>query len=256
MKPDILVLTPTLGNRKSIEKTVASVKSIGGERVKHIIIAPQKQVADLKAQFSELEILAEPDNAKGIYPALNYGFRKYAKDYKYMTFINDDDYWLSKFLKLFEILDTDNSIDIVYGKVNYVDEKGEIIGEQTSSSRYKSFKALLKSNIVLFTQQATLMRSEVFLKQNGFDENYKLIADTNFWMQVIDSGSKLKYTNTICAAYTLQTNQLSSNKDLQKQEHQYLFERNGNPDIFITIVEKLIFRISNIKLYIKRLLDF
>lgn len=113
MKADILVLTPTLGNRKSLQKTVSIIKTIGGERIMHIIIAPQKEVRNLQVQFPDVEVLAEPEGCKGIYPALNYGFRKYGRDYKYLTFINDDDYWLPGFKKLIETIEHDNPINLL-----------------------------------------------------------------------------------------------------------------------------------------------
>jgi len=251
MNPDILVLTPTLGNRKSIQRTISSVETVGNGRVKHIIIAPFKEVASLQVQFPELEILAEPEDCNGIYAALNFAFKKYSEDYKYVTYINDDDYWLSDFKELFEILDSNAEIDVAYGRVNYVDETGKVIGEQTSSPRYKSFKLLLKCNVVLFTQQATLIRSDLFNKIGGFDESYRLIADTNFWMQAIDLGATLKYKKNICAAYTIQVGQLSSNRKLQKEEHIRLLSGISFNQLPL-LVELLLFRILNTRIYINR----
>jgi hypothetical protein len=250
---DTLVVTATLGDRESLKRTVNSVKEIGGERVKHVIICPLKNCKSVEKIFPDLEIIPEPENCNGIYPALNYGLKKYANDYKYLTYINDDDYWLPNYKDLFSILDKAQNVDVAYGKTDYVNEKNIVIGEQTSSSRYKAFKVLLSQNIVLFTQQATLMKSDLFIKLGGYDESFKLIADSKFWVEAIDSNAKFEYTNTCCAAYTIQEGQLSSNKELQSKEHIRLFENIEKANVLDRYIEKYIFRFLNLNIYIKRI---
>lgn len=43
----ILVLTPTLGNRISLHRTIESVKQIGGNNVRHIIVCPQHAISKI-----------------------------------------------------------------------------------------------------------------------------------------------------------------------------------------------------------------
>jgi hypothetical protein len=251
---DTLVVTATLGNRDSLKRTINSVKTIGGERVKHIIVMPLKYCESIRNKFPFVTVLEEPESCKGIYPALNYGLKKYAKDFKYLTYINDDDYWLPNYIKLFEFLDNNQVFDVAYGKTCYVDENDKVIGEQTSSPRYKAFKALLSKNIVLFTQQATLMRSDLFLKLGGFNETFKLVADTNFWIEAIDSRAKFCYINEICAAYTIQEGQLSSNANLQNQEHKMVLLSERRKYSLLPFFEKILFRLYNIRIYTQRLI--
>lgn len=252
MKPYILVLTPTLGNRKSLIKTVSSVKSVGGEKVKHVIVAPHKEVNKLQIQFSELEILAEPENSKGIYSALNYGFSKYGRDYKYLTFINDDDYWLPDFKKLIAVVDHDKSIDFVYGKIQFINEEDEIIKKQACSGQFKSFLSLLNSNIVLFTQQATLLRSELFFEMGGFSEDFRLISDSKLWIDLSLRTIKYEYINRVCAAYMLQDVQLSSNKTLQSAEHIKLLNCYPKTSLLKIYFDRALFRIINFPIYLNR----
>ena len=159
---DILVITATLGVRDSLKRTVSSVAEQGGQRVKHIITCPRKEINNLKTVFPHLEVVAEPENKKGIYPALNSAIKRFATKYKYVTYINDDDYWLPGFKKLITTMDENEQLDAVYAKTLFVNENNNKIGEQTSSPRYKSFKVLLKKKIVLFHQQANLMQRVIF----------------------------------------------------------------------------------------------
>ncbi|MDN3664918.1 glycosyltransferase [Algibacter miyuki] len=254
--PDTLVITATLGSRETLDRTIKSVISYGGNRVKHILTCPKSKIDGLSKKYPFLEIIPEPEGRKGIYSALNNAIGKYAKNYKYVTFINDDDYWLPDFKKLFSAMDNDEDLDAVYGRTMFMSEEDTIIGEQTSSSRYKAFKALLSKKIVLFTQQSTLIKSELFYIIGGFDESYKLIADSKFWVEAIDLNTKFKYVNVLAAAYTLQAGQLSSDKETQGAEYIKLlnesnFKSVGFSDI---VIESFLFRMANISIYLKRYL--
>ena len=254
-KPDTLIITPTLGMRDSLYRTIESVQKYGGTRVKHMLVAPVSVHENLKIKFPNIEIIAEPLQCKSIYSALDYSFKKYANNFKYIGYINDDDYWLLGFRQLFRTLETCSDVGVVYGRVNFVDDNNNIIYSQVSSPFYKAFSKLLLSKIVMFTQQATLMRVSTYFIIGGFDTTYQLVADTKFWVQAIEHGIKFKYINEICAAYTLQANQLSANDTLQNSEHKRLKNELPNFNKFVIFYEKIIFRSLNSLKYIKRLIN-
>lgn len=251
---DTLVVTATLGNRKSLKRTVESVKSIGAARVKHVLVAPPGACEGLAKEYPDLTIIPEPEDIKkGIYPALNYGLRSYAKDYKYLTYINDDDFWLPGFKSLFKAMDRYDP-DIVYGRVYHYNPEGKMIKEQPSSPDYKSFGNLLHKNIILFTQQATLTKSKTYLKLGGFDENLKLVADTKFWLEAINAQATFKYVNEICAGYTTHDGQLSADKKLQAEEHEQLVLINNLSHPLQILADAAFFRLRNAGIYFKRYL--
>ena len=255
IKPKILVVTATLGNRISLDKTIKSVQSIGGTNVQHLIVAPFDKIEQLKSQYDFLWYLAEPKDQKGIYPALNLAFNKYGRDFDYLTFINDDDYWLTDFKVLIDTIIREN-YDLVYARTCYVNDADAFISEQSSSGQFKKFIGLLKSSgIVLFTQQATIIKSSLFFEVGGFDETYKLVADSKFWMQLSLMNIKYKYINKVCAAYMLQEGQLSSDHSLQAIEHSRLFDEFPciKPASFIDVLK---FRSINAHIYMKRILKF
>lgn len=253
MEKDILVLTPTLGNRETLQKTIETVSKVGGERVKHIIVCPEERIESIKQKYGDIDCLPEKPGKKGIYAALNHGFRTYAKRYKYITFINDDDYWLNSFSLLISALDKDETLDMVYGKTCYVNENMQIIGKQTCSSQFNQFVTLLRHGIVLLTQQATLIKSDLFFMIGGFDESYKLAADTKFWAEVSLAGIKYKYIDAECAAYMIQDNQLSSDHETQNKEHSRLFTeiQNFQDEDRLAVVK---YRFQNLPIYFRRAL--
>ena len=254
--PDTLIITATLGSRPSIVKTIETVRSIGGTRVKHVLISPAKNFDLLKENYPDLTILKEPSGCNGLYGALNYVIHLLGKSFKYWGFINDDDFWMPGFSKLFKVLDSSPKLDVVYGRVHYMDINSNFIGVQTCSSQYSEFGTLLQSNIILFTQQAVLARVSLFNALNGFDETYRLVADTKFWLMAIKSGSTFKYINEICAGYSIHENQLSANKHLQQEEHFRLLNTEVGKYSRLRIwVQKWYFRLINLPVYCKRLLS-
>lgn len=141
---------------------------------------------------------------------------------------------------------------MVYGRTQYVNSQGIKIGTQACSYQFMQFIPLLESNIVLLTQQATLIKSELYFKIGGFDESYKLIADTKFWAQLSLMNIHYKYLNKECAAYTIQDGQLSSDRVTQRMEHERLLQELNAKSYKRYDLTILKFRLNNLLIYINR----
>ena len=254
MKAKILVITPTLGNRNTLAKTIESVRTIGGSLVKHIIVAPEREIPFIKETFGDIECLPEQEGKKGIYAALNHGFKTYGKDFEYLTFINDDDYWLPDFKLLINTIE--EGYDFVYGKVNYIlENKDGIVKPMACSNQFKDFIPLLHSKVVLFTQQATLIKSKLYFQLGGFSEEFKLVSDTKFWGDLSLLDIKYKYIPKPCAAYAIQEGQLSSNKELQTKEKDILIQSFPKVSRSKKYIALLRFRLNNLFVYAQRLFN-
>lgn len=252
MNNKILVITATLGDRSSLSRTIESVRNINTGNISHVIVAPESRISEIEKKY-KIKCIPEPKGKKGIYAALNHGFYTYAKDYDYITFINDDDYWLPSFNKMIEVLDKDPSIDFIYSKTLYVDENNRVFRKQSCSNQFYFFSDLFHRGIILFTQQTTLLRSELFFKIGGFDESYKLVADTKFWIQLSLLKPKYKYLNTFTTCYMIQNGQLSSDKTVQNREHRRLKEEYPVKENIRMRMAEFKYRLINIGNYIQRL---
>ena len=250
-KKQILVITPTLGNRDSLKRTINSVREIGGDDVRHVLVCPVNRIAAIEAVYGDVECLAEPVGNKGIYGAVNYGFLQYGHQYPYLTYINDDDYWMPAYRKIIDSVKKNPELDLVYGRVYYTNECNEIIGKQTCSGRFKDFVPLLSYGITLMTQQASLLRSSLFFDCGGYDEKYKIVADTKLWAQLSRMPIKYKYVNAYCATYMRQEGQLPGDEDLKNREHDVLKVEIG--DVNNRNKALWLFRFKNLFLYIERM---
>ena len=245
---DTVIVTPTLGDRPSLARTVDTVAMIGGDRVKHVLVCPQSSKDKLQHKFPRCEIVGEPEKS-GVYGAVNFGLRNSIAGCEYLSYINDDDYWLPHYKNLFAILDRKSEVDLAYGRVNYVDESDNLIFESTSSGNYKSFKSLIGRDVVLFTQQAVLMRRRVYETLNGFDESYRLVADTEFWIRAVEAKFKMEFFDATCAAYMIQSGQLSGDLQLSAKETQRIKESHGIQNDWRAMLSLLHFRIRNLPTY-------
>lgn len=247
------MVTATLGQRSTLQRTVASVKDIGGHEVDHVVVAPKDKCAEIRSTYSQIRVIEEPDEVRGIFGVLNYALKTLGSNYDFMTFINDDDFWLIDYKLLIDKIKEGN-VDVVYGQVKYFDEDDHLLGAQTSSPFYKSFGNLLCHEIILMTQQAMIFRSEMFFKLGGFNTDFKLIADTELWLRAITQGYTFKHLGKFCAGYTIQESQLSSDLGLQQKEHKKLIESIQNSPYPMRLIDVLIYRAYNIRIYFRRIL--
>jgi glycosyltransferase involved in cell wall biosynthesis len=208
--PDVLVVTPTLGSRPSVSKTIESVYSIGGSRVFHCIVGPISKIAWIKDRYPYVHLL-DDTRCDGIYSALNLAIFKYSSQFKYFAFINDDDYWLPGFIRLFHLLDSSPTLTLVYGRTQVVDLLGHVIKTIAHFPFPSCFLALLKFHAPMFTQQSVLCRSYDLTRLSAFDTSLRLYADSDLWARWIQSGRKIESCSAICSSYCYEGDRLSNN---------------------------------------------
>ena len=115
----ILIVTPTLGTRKTLIETCGSVQDFGGEAVDHVITCPAKAITTVSQMVGDLEVVEE--KGKGVYGAVNHILKERAAKYEWVGYVNDDDYWLPSMSKLIQLSQEAKLADIVYGRVQFVD---------------------------------------------------------------------------------------------------------------------------------------
>lgn len=253
MFKDIVIVTPTLGGRDdSLHRTVESVRAVLGNRVEHILVCPASVCRELQQRYPGCRVLVEPDQ-RGVYAAVNFGISSRSPTVKYIGYINDDDSLKPGYLDLVRAMDCDPDLSVAYGTVTFVKPDGSKIHESTSSRFYAWYADLLAWKITVFTQQATLMRQELYERLGGFDEDYRLLADTDFWVRAARSNAKMKYIPVSCATYMIHETQLSANRTLQEQEYESLLRSYRIRKTMKTRFRMLAYRFANLPNYVKRL---
>lgn len=187
--PKISIITVTLNDRDTIEKTIKSVLNQSYKDIEYIII-------DGGSTDGALEIInrykknlsyfiSEPD--KGIYNAMNKGAKKATGDYLY--FLNAGDI-LHNNEVLKEVVENMENTDMFFGKVMVVGENNIPNLKGTVSKN----KVKLGAKV---SQQAVFLKRSVFEKVGGLDEKYKIASDFDLLCKVFDSNYDVKKSDII-----------------------------------------------------------
>ena len=252
----VLILTPTLGERETLAKTVDSVRHIRAllpGRVDHRIVTGKSKVDKLAAMYPDVQVVEEPVGGN-IYTAINSGLMVNSEEYYYLGYINDDDYLLPDFTNLIDALDEDCELDFVYSKTDRINLEGEYVETIPWFPLIRAFIPLLAHGIPLFTQQSTLIKRGMFLELNGFDASYKLAADTEFWCRLLMSGCTSEFVNKRTAAYRFHDSNLSFQiPGLQARETMRLRESLGVKKTTMSLLYLSIFRLFNCNVYLNRI---
>jgi len=256
MIPKILILTPSLGKRSTLARTIQTVKEIGKDKIKHIVITPQDKILELQNQYPNTEFVAETGRTKGIYPQLNDIFFKYGKNYDWLGWINDDDWWLQDFDKLISAVDKNFDLDMVYGCTNYANNNGLLLTKFTTCRWFSFCQALSQEKLTMIPQQSVLFSSSIFFKVGGFSENYKYISDVKFWIDLSSMKLRYRYINAACAAYTIGNDRLSSDSNSVLKEWAQLLKEYKRRNKLYCIFAKLLFRVVNSPTYIRRFIMY
>jgi hypothetical protein len=210
---DTLVITPTLGSRISLLHTINSVHAIAGHRVCHVLVGPIANLLPIKDECPWISLLDEPPDP-GIYHALNHAISVFASRYNYFAYINDDDFWLPGFSRLFDCLDANPGVDLCYGRTVFTNNFTPCRnGAFFPYPRF--FRQLLKFNIPMFTQQSILVRMATVLNAGSFDASYPLSADTQLWLKILASGVLARGINCFASCYEIGGKRLSLDMSLQ-----------------------------------------
>lgn len=205
--PLVSVVTVVRNAANVLEDTIRSVLNQAYPNVEYIIIDGGSTDGSLEIIKKYADSLTYwescPDN--GIYAAMNKGIVKASG--KWINFMNAGDFFFDQEV-LERIFKEHNSsipdCDIVYGNTIY-------------RLSYISFMAkpdLLQTMVKHkpFCHQSSFVRTEL-LKENGFDESYKISADYASFFSFYKKGFKFTYIDQIISCYDC-TDSISARKEL------------------------------------------
>lgn len=193
------IITINYNNKAGLEKTIESVMLQTWRDFEWIIIDGgstdgSKDVIENLASKSQSNIsywCSEPD--RGIYNALNKGTNQ-AKG-EYLNFMNSGDSF-SSCQVLEKIFVQEQNEDILYGDAYYLNEDG--------SKSFKEFPdnvgLIYFLNLGWINHQASFTKRTLF-SQEGYDEGYKIVADTDFFFRQAIKGCSFKKIDLVIADF-------------------------------------------------------
>ena len=144
-------------------------------------------------QGDSVTLLSEEDT--GIYNAMNKGIRlalKLANDEDLIGIINADDYYVSQALAVMtETARAHPDIDVFYGDCELMDFRGrstrKVAQSKSPLSRCAAEEGMPLEHPTMF------VRARLYRKLGLYDETYRIAADYDFVLRLIDAGASTRY---------------------------------------------------------------
>ena len=179
----VSIITVCFNSSETILNNIKSVNSQTYQNIQHIFIdggSEDNTLEIIKSKSKRKNILiSESDN--GIYDAMNKGLKIASGDI--IGILNSDDIYTSDFV-ITKVVKTfiEKKSDILYGNINYFNEKGKIVRTWKSSEFTKGdfVKGWHPPHPSLF------VRRHVYKRHGFFDIDLKVASDFEFMLRIFE----------------------------------------------------------------------
>lgn len=194
-------------NEPNLEETCKSIVNQTWQDFEWIVIdgGSNKETLDIFEKYKNRidKFISEPDN--GIYNAYNKGLKLATG--KYLSFMNAGDSFYNKdVLKIFDCISNANDADVYYGEC-------ELSINDNINNAISNYPKILSEDFFILSNictQGMFIAKHLFEIFGGFNENYKICADYEKWLEFFTNKKRFEYLPIIVAKYDL--NGISSNK--------------------------------------------
>lgn len=233
LKTKISIITVVYNGVKHIEQCIQSVLNQNYPNLEYIIIdggsTDGTQDIIMKYNSSIAYWVSEKDT--GIYNAMNKGWKKASGEI--IAILNADDYYLEGALKSVSCFFDQTNADIIYGNMT----KLRVIGGTPYFREEFPNLDKMEESMGVF-HPSTFVKRRVYQKLNGYNEEYQLSSDYDFFLRAYKRNFTFKYLNVNTSVFRIggvsNTNCLS-----YKEGYKILVE---NDSSFAPKMKKAIYR--------------
>lgn len=180
--PKVSIITPTYNRGHLIEDTIKSVLNQTYKNIEYIVVdgmSSDNTVEILKKyrDKGELQYISEKDD--GMYYAINKGIKLAHGDI--ISYLNSDDrYFPWTVQKAVETFQQYREVDMIFGDSLVVDVRNK----ENRLNIYASFRKYWLPLGGVICQPTVFLRKGVFDKIGLFNNDFKYLADCEFWLRV------------------------------------------------------------------------
>jgi glycosyltransferase involved in cell wall biosynthesis len=177
----VSIVTPTLQGAAHLERTLQAVRAQTYANVEHIVVdgGSTDGTLDLLKRYEgsyDLRWISESDS--GIYNAVNKGLRMASGEI--VAYLNSDDLYFPWSVEVaVNALEAYPTADLVYGDAVRVDD----IHGWSVPVFMPPFSLLASGAYGSLLQPVVFFRREVFAALGGFAEEFRYVADMDFWLR-------------------------------------------------------------------------
>lgn len=211
-------------------------------------------VESIQAQFPHAVVVKDAGKQGGIYGAINAAIEAAPADWAWFTYINDDDALAPGFARMFQDHTARTGAEpVTYGNVRLIDESGATISFLTTERTPGLIPAVLHAEISPLNQQGMLFRRDVVEALHGFDLQYRLCADLDFWARAMASGFAFRHYSLEVGKFRIRRGQISGDVSQTRREQDEIVRRTFpkvNP--LLPTLAKWRYRFLNLPRYLAR----
>ncbi|MBP1224014.1 glycosyltransferase [Flavobacterium sp. 1355] len=175
----ISVVLPVFNGEKFLSKSIESVLNQTYQNIELIIVNDNSNdnTLNISNQYAEkdsrIKIISNPINKK-LPASLNIGHNACKGDF--ITWTSDDNFYEPDTLKILSDNLLKEEADVVYSNFTLIDDKDQKIREVM----LPGIENLIFGNVI---SCCFMYRKEVYERNNGYNEDYFLIEDYDFWLR-------------------------------------------------------------------------
>ncbi len=230
----ISIITPSYNSKNYIEKCINSVISQSYKDIEYIImdgLSDDGTLDILNKYKDKIKFFSEKDN--GNYDAIKKGFEKATGDV--ITWIDSDNYYYSddvieKIMKAF----ISNELELVVTNCYYHYEGSKKM-HVVSPARNKINRKTLINSGNIFMPECVFYKKNLYEKSGGLNLKYKLLADYELWIKMLNSHPKLDLIPMISSVYEVRSDALLRKNFLLSWKESFLIGNIYNRNFFIKI---------------------
>ena len=180
--PLVSIVTPSFNQAKFLEETIRSVLDQDYPRIEYILIdggSTDGSVEIIRKYAHQLAYwVSEKD--RGQTDALNKGFA--AANGSILAWLNSDDtYQPGAIRSAVDYLISHPRVGLVYGDLNFINERGEIVGKFPAA---QTDLARLRRGYVHIPQPAAFFRTDLWKKVGPLDPSFYFAMDYDLWVRL------------------------------------------------------------------------
>lgn len=207
LEPEILVVLPTLGERKDLLQQALESFIIAGREVRArlVVVVPyQKPEIEEFVKAYGGEVIADP--GRGMAAAINEGLSKRRSEDYYIWFGDDDLQSPGGLGALRDLMEKFPLAPIAFGGCTYIDDVGNVLFR----NRFQLIaQPLLRIGPNLIPHMSALMRIEDVLAVGGYDESLKYAMDLDLFLRLRARG-RFVYTRREVSAFRWHSDSLTA----------------------------------------------
>ncbi|WP_108063693.1 glycosyltransferase family 2 protein [Poseidonibacter lekithochrous] len=237
----ISIITSVWNNRETIRDAIESVIGESYDNIEYIVVdsASDDGTVEIVENYSNKVSIFVSEKDKGIYDGLNRGLALATGDV--IAFLHSDDIYASNTIieDVIKVFENNDSIDGIYGDLVYTSKVD--INKVLRYWKSKEFDSKLLSKGWMPAHPTLFLRREVYEKYGNFNLTFKIAADYDFMLRILNGGIKVKYLSKVLYKMRVGGESNKSIKNIIKKSKEDLqaLKENEIGGIFTLVIKNL-----------------